>query len=280
MLLITTVVLAREPIHYEYRLPDGAGPAAAVATTYTTKDEVFAANDEAKLRAEGSPDAKLLWQLPVGAPVTVLAAGNAGANGEFGGAWLPVQAGDRTGWMHTSDLTPYAWKADFDLDGDVEVATVAFLSDFTIRVTVYEPDMRVANISVVDLDSAGGAYVSQKGGVVRADLLPANKAGLPLIHVWTGVEACADFADYWVSYTSNGKAKPGMAAIALTQGGLMDPPSCSTYAVKFDAKRHLAVVTTSQGDCGTSKAKPTLDTSRWVLVDGVYKVERPGGVVR
>ncbi len=280
MLLLTTLALAREPIHYQYSLSEGAEPSAAIATTYTVEDEIFAANDEAKLRAEGDPASKMLWQLPVGAPVTVLAVGTASVYGEFGGTWYQVQAGERTGWVHSSDLTPYAWKADFDLDGDVEIATVAFMSDFTIRVTVYEPDMRVANISVVDLDSAGGAYLGQKGGVVRADLLPAKKAGLPLIHVWTGVEACADFADYWVSYTSDGKAKPGMANIALTQGGLMDPPNCSTYEVKFDAKRHLAVVTTSQGDCGTTKAKPTLDTSRWVLVDGVYKVERPGGVVR
>jgi hypothetical protein len=115
---------------------------------------------------------------------------------------------------------------------------------------------------------------------VRADLLPAREAGIPLVHVYSGVEACADYGESWASYTSPARSKPGMAHLALQQTGLQDPPSCSTFRVKFDGKRKLAVVTREEDACREDGGKPKVEETRWVLVDGVYRVERAGGVVR
>lgn len=281
LFLISLAAAARVPLVYQYSRPDAATDVAgSTSTRYLPKDEIFIANPEAALRAEASATAKLTWKFPLGTKVTVLAEGAPGVSGDFGGIWYQVQADGREGWVHNSDLTPYGWHEDLDGDGAIEVATVAFTSEYGIRVTVFEPDMKVANESWVDLETVGGAYVNQRGGIVRAELVPVRKAGIPLIQIHTGVEACADFADYWVAYRSPGKGEPGRSLLALQQAGLADPPNCSNYEVEFDARRHLAIVTRHEGGCSEEEKKPTSTEARWVLVDGVYRPERAGGLVR
>jgi len=266
---------------YTYSMPEGDADLGAAWSKWEPETELYVAGMHTELRAEGGAAGKILFHLDAGQPVEVLTVGEEAVWRGRRNTWYEVQAGERRGWVYGGDLTPYAFRADLDGDGNEEIATVAFTADFGVRVLVVEPKLKAANTSWIDLETAGGAYLGQKGSDLVVDFISDKKAGVALIHVWSGVQACADFSDTWVSYSAPDATTPGMPRIALEQGGLVDPPSCSTYEVKFDARRKLATVVRSEGGCsGERKDKPKVEETRFVLVDGVYKAERAGGVVR
>lgn len=281
MLLPFSLALAAELPPFTYSVPENDDELHAAWSKWEVETKLYVAGMHTELRAEGNGTAKILFHLDAGQPVELLTVGEEAVWRGRRNTWYEVQAGERRGWVFGGDLTPYAFTADLDGDGEDEIATVNFTADFGVRVLVVEPRLKAANTSWIDLETAGGAYLGQKGGDIVVDYVSDKKAGVALIHVWSGVQACADFSDTWVSYAAPDATTPGMPRVALQQGGLMDPPSCSTYEVKFDARRKLATVVRTEGGCSDDKKdKPKVEEDRFVLVDGVYKAERAGGVVR
>lgn len=112
------------------------------------------------------------------------------------------------------------------------------------------------------LPTAGGVYLGQRGAGVQADLVPAAKAGAPLLHLYTGVESCSDYADYWVSLGRSGPV------VARQESGLADPPSCFGYEPVFSPGA-LTVTYTGKG-CAEDESAPEVSTKHFRLVDGVY----------
>ena len=169
------------------------------------------------------------------------------------GNWYRVRG---TGREFSGGLTPLAWRADLDGDGVPEVITVSFTADFKIRVRIGD--------SHVDLEPSGQAYLDVKGGRADARLLPSTVAGLPLVKVGSHPEACADYADYYVSYV--GKE----ARVALTVSGVADPPVHAMPHVRFEPRTRTAVVTTTFTDDDAPK-KTRHERKHLRLVDGVYQ---------
>ena len=271
---------AAAPPTLTYSVPQGDGVKALTDyqfNRYEAKDVVYVATPHTFLYPEGRAAAEPGREVVPGTKVTIGAVGATAESLEGRvNVWYEVTSPVGTGWIHGGRLTPYAWVADLDQDGEDELATVVFGDDFNLRVLVIEPNVRAGGESWLDLDSAGGAYISQHGGDATVELLKAGVAGIPLLHVYSGVEACADFADYWVSYRSPGPARLGTLRTALALSGLMDPPSSSTYEVKFTAKRSLADVTRTTGEHGAAEQ---VERARYRLVNGVYKQEGEGGRV-
>jgi len=277
--------LAGTPVTVTYTLSENADPKAPEGyrySGYVEKQVVWVASGQTYLHPEGKQTSDAGHLLPVGTAVTVVSAAKAPeyVEGKMD-VWYQVVTPFGSGWVHGGALSPFGFSGDFDQDGETEFATVAFNTDFSIRVVVVEPNPRAGAEAWISVDAAGGAYLGVQGSDMHANLLRAKVASVPLIHVHSGVEACADFADYWISYRSTGPGVVGTVRVALEQTGLMDPPSSSTYEVKFDAKRKTAVITRTEGgedDQGRETQK--IEKSTYDLINGVYKEEKDGHAVR
>lgn len=263
---------------YVYARPDAADPAALDAYQlpgWPARTVLYAV--AADVNVYDAPGGKRVGVLGFGDPVKVEEAGARARVADRVEQWYRV-SGAHPGWVFGGDLTPFRWEADLDGDGEAEIATAAWRSDFSVRVRVFEPNLRAGSTMQIDVESAGGAYLSQQGANLEADLIPASKAGTALIHLHVGVEACADFRDDWISYTSPGPVKIGSERVALSLGGVMDPPSVSTFEVEFSGKRKTAYVTwhraTAEGQ------EPSVETERYVLRDGEFLKEKDGAVAR
>lgn len=284
MLLLTLlpVALAARLPPYRYALSNAAAATDLTAFEYTrwpVKTTLYAANGSTPVYYAASGERSTT--LAFGAVVQVEEVGATEQIDDRVDCWYRV-SGTRSGWVFGGDLTPYRWEADFDGDGEKELATAAWRSDFSVRVRVFEPNLRAGATMQLDVDAAGGAFLSQSGSDLTADLIPASKAGIPLIHLHLGVDACADFRDDWISYTSESPTKIGQEHLALSLSGLMDPPNSSTFKAEFSGKRSTAYVereTTRQDDAGAS-IPPEITNVRYVLRDGVYFLEKDGAVSR
>ncbi|MFN7144490.1 MAG: hypothetical protein ACK4YP_11980, partial [Myxococcota bacterium] len=193
--------------------------------------------------------------VPAGGELTVVTVGSDATVEGMANAWYEARAGGVTGWVFGAALTPVAVRADLDQDGDADVATVAFTPDHRIRVRVGD--------RTLDLDTAGGAYLNQKGaGVYLEEVVPAGKVGVPLLHLRTGVEACADFAEYWVSFGKDGPV------LAHRDAGLVDPPNCYSFTPTYRPGR--LVMTYTENGCG-DEGRPKKRKKGFRLVDGVFR---------
>lgn len=264
---------------YTYSRPEGADPAVlegyAFATWPVRASLYAAAADVAVLDAPGG---KRTTVLGFGASARIEEAGAVGRVGDRVDRWYRV-SGAQSGWVFGGDLTPYRWEADFDGDGEKELATVAWMADFSVRVRIFEPNLRAGAIMHLDVESAGGVYLAQSGADLTADLVPASTAGIPLVHLHLGVDACADYRDDWISYQSPGAVRIGSERVALSLSGLSDSPSTSSFEVEFSAKRKTAYVTrtSTSGEEGT---QPLVEKERYVLRDGIFRQEKDGTVDR
>lgn len=263
---------------YVYARPDAADPAALDAYQlpgWPARATLYAATSD--VNVYDAPGGKRVGVLGFGEPVKVEEAGARARVSDRVEQWYRVSGGG-AGWVFGGDLTPFRWEADLDGDGELELATAVWRADFSVRVRVFEPNLRAGATMHLDVESAGGAYLSQQGASLEADLIPASKAGVALIHLHVGVEACADFRDDWISYTSPGPVKIGSERVALSLGGIMDPPAVSTFEVAFSGKRKTAYVTfhraTEEGQ------EPVVETARYVLRDGEFLQEKDGAVDR
>lgn len=278
MLLVAILAAhAAPPPGYAYTRPDGADPAALDAYGFPRWPE------RAKLYAADQAD---VYDAPGGKRTAVLAFGEAVRVEEAGAVamvddrvdqWYRV-SGDHSGWVFGGMLTPYAWQADMDGDGEQELVTAAWNADFTLRVRIFEPNLRAGATMHLDVDAAGGAYISQQGSIATVELIPASKAGIALVHIHMGVEACADFRDDWISYSSSEPVKIGRERVALSQSGLIDPPNDSSFTVEFSGKRKTAYVTRSTAEA--EGQPPSVISERYVLRDGVFLLEENGAISR
>ncbi len=222
-------------------------------TDWSKAPRVFTATPDVPVREKPDAAAPVNARLRFGVPVKILEVSSdlVAVDGRTD-RWYRVAAEGKAGYVFGDGLTSARFEDDFDGDGQSELATVAFTADHKIRV-------RIAD-TFVDLQPAGQAYVQRKGGHAYPDVVKKSAAGVPLVHVDSHVEACADVADIWVSWVDR---KP---RIALELWGLIDPPTMSTYKVQFTKKG--ALVTHSHVE--QENAPPVKSTQTWPLDGGVF----------
>lgn len=280
MVLLLPVALAADPLVLAYSRPEASEEVSAYTfTRYEAGADLWVVGADAYLYESPSAASKEGKLLPSGTAAKVAEVGTAVEMVEDRvDTWYRVETALGAGWVHGGRLSPAGWQADFDQDGEVEFMGVTFAPDFSIRVVVVEPNPRVGAESYLDLDPIGGAYLSQKGSTAQPTFQKVKIAGVPLVHVYSGVEACADFGDYWVSYQARAPGETGMLRIALELTGISDSPTMSSYDVHFDAKRkQVDVTTTTANEEGVA---PTVERARYVFVDGVYRKETGGRIER
>lgn len=175
--------------------------------------------------------------------------------------WYKVKAGGKEGHVFGGFLTPFAITADFDGDKKDETATVSFSSGMKILVRVRDGEETVSD---VELQPAGEGFLSRKGGVVSAKLLPADKMGTPLVELGSHIEACGDYWDAYVSYTG------GKAREALKLTGVSDPPVSQTQAVTFSANTAEVEETVVEPDEKGTEQKKVTKTKR-PFKNGVFE---------
>lgn len=263
------LVLTLDPNTLHYMAPDAEpqpAPDKFQLSEWKKGSTLYVATDEANFREKPDANAKVLHTLPFGAKVVVQSVATPPVRvSDRVDRWYQVAVGRETGFVFGNVLTPFLFEDDFDADGDKELASVAFTADYKIRVRVLDKSApKEKQLSSVDLDPYGGGYLSVKGGNAEAKLLPASKAGLPLIQVTSRMEACADYGDYFVSYL-------GKPRVALNVTGLTDPPNMSSYSVKFDPKKKTAVVTRTNTEATDDGKETTTRTKKsFTLKDGIY----------
>lgn len=269
------LALAAPPQTLTYTRPDNAAAddlAAHQFTRWEVKARLYTALPDVGV-FDGS-GLKRISVLAMGEQVRIEEVGAVANVNDRVDAWYRVEAG----WVFGGDLTPFRWEADMDGDGEKEVVTLAWLDNFTVRMRVLEPNLRAGAVMQIDVEPAGNAYVAQQGAILTAELISAKEAGIALVHVHLGVEACADYRDDWIGYQSPGPVKIGFARVALSLAGLIDPPNESTFEVVFSGKRQTAFVTRSTVE--VEGQDPVEMTDRYVLRNGVFLLERDGEVSR
>jgi hypothetical protein len=304
--LLLSLVLAQSP-SLEYASSPREAPAqprALDSYTFTEfepsqKADLYVGVDEANLRQSAAADAPVVATLPLGAAVRVLDQGSERLRvGEYVNHWYSVEYVDTkgtpapgddqrfTGWLFGNTLTPFRFEADFDGDGEKEVATVVMSADFKVRVRVMEPNVKPPRrVSSVDTPPAGQSYLNVSGGRAEVKLVPAKKAGVALLQVDSLPEASGDYSTHFVSYTVPGKKKGvlGKVKVALELNGLSDPPALSTFEVSFQAKTQGLTVVRSNSEEMDDEGNPTKQTkerTRYALKDGVYmQVDAAGNVM-
>jgi hypothetical protein len=306
--LLLSLVLSQAPepeLHYTApSVQEGADASKRALDSYdftqfepTGKQaSLYVGVDEANLRESPAADAAVVATLPLGAAVQVLKRGEERLKvGEYVNHWYRVtymdtkgtpDRGDdepRNGWLFGNTLTPFRFEADFDGDGEQEVATVVMSGDFKIRVRILEPNVKPPRrVSSVDVVPAGQAYLSVDGGPAKVKLVPSKTAGLALVQVDSAPEACGDFSTAYVSYTVPGNKKGvlGKAKVALELGGLSDAPNFSSFKVSFQPKQKgLTVVRTNTEEDESGKELKTTERTKYTLSDGVFSEVKPSGTV-
>lgn len=269
------LLLGSSPLSYSAPEKPDAPVADYEISEWKTGDVLYVVTDEVNLRAAASAEASVAATLPLGAQVKVTSVATERIRVQDRvDHWYQVSATladgkAATGFVFGNVLTPYRFAADFDGDGGEEIATVGFTADFLIRVRFLEPAASgKSRVAWVDARPTGGAYVSRRGGNVSASLVPASKAGVALVKLESRIEACGDYGDYYVSYV------PGKAQLALSLFGLSDPPSSSSFEVKFRPKERRAVVhhkASTEDDEGKEVVEKSVE--QYALESGVF-VER------
>ena len=277
---ILTIVLAgalagacaADPTPLLYARPDNADAPVDQyqLTTWTPGTELFVAPLRVNVRATAGTGGASAGKAGLGDRVVVEAMEPA-AKKEDGlvNHWYRVKVKDgagagQAGWVFGAFLTPFAIRADFDGDHQEEVATVSFDRDMKILVRVKHGPEDVAELRFTP---SGEGYLSRKGGQVVASLLPADKAGIPLIQLGSHIDACGDYWDAYASYT-DGKARE-----ALMLRGASDPPVFQTTTATFTkGAAQVEEDVTEQDEKG--KEKKTVTRKSLVLDHGVFKPKK------
>jgi hypothetical protein len=270
ILLAAPVILpADEPPTLAYSLADGRE---ADVPSWPAGTELAAAADVV-LRERPSPDSRRLRSLALGERVRVLD-GAAAPRVEDGflHRWVLVEAAGDRGFVFGGFLTPLAFDADLDGDGRTEHATAAFTADARVMVRISSGARAPLSVS---FRVAGEGYVSARGGSISARLVPASEAGVALLLVSTGQEACADYSRVFVSFLPTSQEPVARPRIALVTTGLTDPPSFAEPKEEFEsATRSVTVRTLMRSEDGNGREVTGPDTVvRYRLRDAVYRSE-------
>ena len=171
-----------DPPQLSYHLPEGDASAALAevyAPPWAEGTTLYAAVDGVALREAPSSQGRRWRTLPAGTRVRVVRC-DAELRPEAGFVhhWVAVEVEEtlERGHVFGGFLTPLAIVADLDADRRSEVATVSFTSEAQVVVRIYSPGRSEQSVS---FRVAGEAYLSHRGGTVKAALIPASEAGLP-----------------------------------------------------------------------------------------------------
>ncbi|AGC44917.1 hypothetical protein MYSTI_03611 [Myxococcus stipitatus DSM 14675] len=286
--LLLSLLLAQSEapsLHYTAFLEEEAGPRTLESYDFTQwepaekKVNLFVGVDEANLRQTASADAPVVTTLPLGAAVRVVSRGKDRLKvGEYVNHWYSVEYTKEKqtfkGWLFGNTLTPFRFEADFDGDGEKEVATVVMSNDFKIRIRFMEPKAKPSRrVTSVDVMPAGQSYLNVDGGPVVVKLIAAKVAGVTLLQVDSKPEACSDYKTTYVSYQvpENKPGVLGQAKNALDVAGLSDPPNVSSYEVTFQSgAKELTVVHSRTEEDEAGKEKKSKERERYGFRDGVY----------
>lgn len=264
LVVAAPVVRAEQDVQLLYARPDAANASVDdyQFTTWTPGTRLFVAPLRIHLRERPGTAGANAGKVGLGDAIVVKARDPARRREDgLVNHWYQVQVAGgalkgRTGWVFGAHLTPFALHADFDGDRAEETATISFDSGMKIHVRVLDrkggQEEDVAELALVP---SGEAYLSRKGGQVSASLLPAAKAGVPLVKLASVIEACGDHYDAYVSYTS------GKAREALMLRGVSDPPvSQITTATFSPGKAQVEEVVVEQDDKGKERRLVTRKT--------------------
>ncbi|RKG89864.1 SH3 domain-containing protein [Corallococcus terminator] len=293
-LLLSLLLAQNEPSPLEYSVSKESGATLAMEdfefTAFEKGQSLYLGVDEANLRASAAADGAVLQTLMLGTPVRVVAVGARAKVGEYVNAWYqvavvdakaPKGAAPAMGWVFGNTLTPFRVEADLDGDGELEVATLVMSNEFKARVRVLEPGVKPPRrVSSVDVPVASTSYGMGQGGPATLTLVPAKKAGMALLVVDSRPERCGDLVTSYVSYAGadGKKGVLGKAKLALELGGLMDPPSESTFKVSFQpaAKRLQVARTTVEDEDAEGNPMKSTERTLYQWQDGVFaEVKKP-----
>lgn len=235
-------------------------------TAFSEGAKLYVAEPDVSLLAKPEAASEILAALPPGAQVEVLQASEAVVRYQDRvNRWYRVKVLDpaREGFIFGAHLTPFAFRANLDTDGDKELVTISFTPTFKVRVRVVDPGTP-PRTQHVDLEPAGQGYLTQKGGNATGSLIDAAHAGLPLIKVDSLPEACADYSTTYLSYD-------GTLRTALALTGVADPPVHSSFEVRFDpTDRTAEVVRVNEEEYEEGHPHIEKETTRYRLRGGVF----------
>jgi hypothetical protein len=243
-------------------------------------EELFVGADGANLRSKPDIQGQVLASLPLGTRILIKKVASKRVKvADRVDRWYRVEvlsadAKGKSGHLFGNVLTPLLYRGDLDGDGEEEIASVLFTADFKIRVRIREPGiLQGRSVTWADAQPAGGAFLGLRGSLVRGGLVPASQAGVGLIRVESGQEACATFAHFWIGYqVPGGKARTlGQARVALELNGIADPPIHSSFEVAFKPDKTAKVVTTTIGEDEQGKESRDVTRSTYRLVSGIYQ---------
>ena len=236
---------------------------------WTAGDKLFVAVPDTNLREAANSQAAVLAVLPLAAPVTVKTVVDTLVRvGERVDRWYEIDTGDKHGFVFGGALTPAGYRFDFDGDGIDELVTVAFTPDYKIRIRDQKTTTN-APVNQLDLEPGGQGYVCC-GGALEIATVPKKEASLPLLVIKSTIEACGDYAWYYVS------AKDAHPQQALWVSGLADAPSFAEPSVTFDSKGGATVVIKAYSlDDNNKEAEVERHTKRYLVKNGVF-VEKTG----
>ena len=271
LLAVTAPAAAVDAPALHYALP-ASGDADIPAWEAGT--QLYAA-DVVDVREAPRGDARRLRTLAAGTGVTVIeVAASPRREDGFLHRWVlvSIHGSDDRGYVFGGLLTPLAIHADLDGDGQTEVATAAFTADARAVVRVASRGRQAQSVS---FRVAGEAYVAHRGGGISARLVPAGEAGVALVRVSTGQEACGDYSVVFVSFLPTDGDPIPRPRIGLVTSGLSDPPSFAEPKEEFERATRTVTVRTlvrSEDENGRDVTGP--DTVvRYRRHDGVYKAE-------
>lgn len=285
--LTTPAARAQEDGFIMYAIPkeDGYKPEDVQLTTWTDGTRLYIAPQTLHLREKPDRKSESLGNLTMGDAVVVRKAdGKPTQVEELVNHWyeVEVETGSlkgKKGHAFGSFLTPHRLEDDFDGDGQPEIATVSFAGDGSIRVRFLDRSVKGdPHTSQVDIRPAGEEFLSQRGGRVKASLLEAKQAGLPLVKLESRIEACGDFFDGYVSYVTPG-GKPeeqGTAREALIARGSSDSPMFANFTVAFQADRKGATVETTVTEADENGKEKVVEktTETYSFKDGKYELKK------
>ena len=251
LLSLVSLGWSAELPRYSYTRPQGSTAAGVVVFTKWSPGQLLHA--AGGLTVAPTPGAKGA-PVPLGALVRLVRVGEVATVEGSVNAWYEVQFGSLRGWAFGAHLTPLAFVGDFDGDAQVDNLTVSFTASHGVRIQLDDQSLEVPAV--------GGGFLGLEGAGLVADMVPAPGAGVPVLHVYTGVEACGDFADYWVTFPA------GAPRVAHREVGLIDPPNCFRYDAAFTPG--ALQMTYSGNACAEDGSAPEVTTKRLRLLDSQF----------
>ncbi|MEL6543066.1 MAG: SH3 domain-containing protein [Myxococcota bacterium] len=238
MLVLSLMALVASDVSYSYSGPQQRKDAPLDAfhiVQWPKGHTLYTASPDINLRTEANTSSEVVEKLPMGVAVRVLAEPSlkalAGGRADY---WYRVKSGQKTGYLHGSTLTPFAYR--WSRRSQNTVATVAWGPNYKIIVRVLGASgAEDSALQTTRLDPGGQAYACC-GGYIESEWISQATAGAPLLKVHSTVEACADHVTYYLDFDAKNPR------VVLTTSGLIDPPTYARASTEFRSAPRQAEV--------------------------------------